>query len=139
MRLRHCVIVAIVVVLALLTLLMLQKTSDRYYYVHRSIYNAKTLIHSCLTYRDHPQSGGKYPASLDELIKPPFGGTPLLEDPQHDVLDGWGKRLRYAVVVNEQGEPEPYVWAERVVNGKIFLCGAKGMSNGTVVAFGLPE
>ncbi len=117
---------------------LLQRVSDRHYPTHQTIARASAVIDGCVAYRKQPQSGGKYPATIDELVRPPFGGTFLL-DPEYYSFDGWGKRLRYAVVVNEKGETEVYAWGERSVNGKTSICGAKATTDGTVVLFGLPE
>lgn len=139
MRPRHWVIGAAVVLLAALSLPLFQRTTDRYQNTHLSIHRARSVIEASVTYRQVAAAGGKYPASLDDLLRPAFGGRPLLEGADRDTIDGWGHRLRYAVVVNEKGEGEAYAWAERTVNGKTHLCGAKGTADGTVVLFGLPE
>src|SRR5262249_45189947 len=127
------------VLVAVIGLGALQHASDRHYGTHSSIHRASGVIYGCIAYRNHPQSGGKYPASLDELQRPSFKGGPFLEDPNYDLHDAWGNRLRYAVVVNEKGEAEAYAWAERTDNAKTYLCGAKGTADGTIVLFGLPE
>jgi hypothetical protein len=42
-------------------------------------------------------------------------------------------------VANEKGEVEVFAWGERVLDGKIHLCGAKAAADGAVVWFGLPD
>lgn len=115
----------------------LQHSTDRHMVTHETIVRARSVIEGCVAYRERPQSGGQYPATLDDLIRPPFGGGPFVREA--NVLDGRGQRLRYAVVVNEKGEAEVYAWGERAGNGRTHLCGAKAAADGTVVVFGLPE
>lgn len=141
MKLKQWVVVACGIVLAvLLASLFATRMSDRHYSTHKSISRASGVIGACLDYRRHPKSGGRYPVSLDELEHPPFPSDPLPAfSTERELRDGWGKRLRYALVINEKGEAEPHAWAERVVNGKTHLCGAKATATGEVVMFGLPE
>lgn len=139
MKLRFWGIGSFAVALAILGLMSSQQSSDRYYARHRSIDAARHVIYGCVAYRSDPQSGGKYPTSIDELLRPSFKGGPFLVDPEYAIRDGWGNRLRYTVVVNESGESEVYAWAEQSVNGKAHLFGAKGAADGTVTMFGLPE
>jgi hypothetical protein len=139
MRLRFWLLGASVLLAVALVLALCQESSDRYYPTHSTIDRSHGVILGCIAYRQHPQSGGKYPATLEELVRPPFNGGPFLPDPEYHCRDGWGKKLHYAVVVNEKGEGEAYAWGERSVNGKTHLCGAKATEDGTVVLFGLPE
>lgn len=104
-------------------------------------HKARDLVLACRAYRQHPGSGGRYPATLADLLAPPFGGGPLLvegEDPSNVLTDPWGNPFKYALVPNADGEPEPYVWAERTKDGATTLIGAKLTAEGEVVAFGLP-
>jgi hypothetical protein len=111
---------------------------DRHYVTQQTLARAENIIHGCLAFRDNPQSGGKDPATLDELIRPPFGGASYARNMEEDLLDARGERFSYAVVTNTTGEATIYVWG----NGrkvKPHLCGAMGRPDGTVVAFGPPE
>lgn len=140
MRLRYWALSAsILVLLAALSVALLQRGSDRDYAVHSTIDRSKCVIHGCNAYRKDPRSGGKYPTSLDELITPHFGGKPFLDDHEYCIADGWGKRLKFATVNDGKGETEVYAWGERSVNGKMYVYGAKGTVDGTIVLFGLPE
>lgn len=117
--------------------------SDRYYAVHRTINNAAELIYYCQAYRQNPASDGKYPTTLADLIKPPFDTEFKLSN--RVFSDYWDRPLHYAVVMNEKGEPEPYIWADRVIwpndkeKKRLHLIGAKGTPDGEVEKFGKPE
>lgn len=115
------------------------RQSDRNYNEIESINKARNLIYACQLYRKISEPDGKYPAALSDLITLPSKVTNFDFNPEQDLTDGWDRPLRYAVVMNEKGEPEPYVWAERKVFGKLYLYGAMGTSEGGVVTFGLPE
>ncbi len=95
------------------------KTSD-------AAFRSMAVLKACEAYRNHPNAGDRYPASLAELVHPPWGGSSFLNDPEHDLTDAWGNPFRYAVVLGEDGEAVPYVWAERTVDGRLKLIGAKG-------------
>lgn len=116
-------------------------TTDKNANLIWATYKARDLVLACQAYRQHPGSGGKYPATLADLLAPPFGGGPLLgegENPKYTLMDPWANPFKYAVVLNEAGDPEPYVWAELTRNGATTLVGAKLTAEGEVVAFGLP-
>jgi hypothetical protein len=98
---------------------------------------ATTIVKACRNYRQYCPEG-RYPATLAELIRPPSGCGPFLDN-EEDLIDGWEKPFRYAVVPNEAGELEPYVWTEWTRGGKTTLIGAKLSANGTVVRFGRPD
>src|SRR5689334_22738949 len=95
-----CAMLALVLIAGFI-LLALQRQTDRYQVTYESIHRAREVILGCIAFRSYSNSEGKYPASLEELSRSPF-----LEDPKRAVLDGTGKRLRFAVVVNEKGEQE---------------------------------
>jgi hypothetical protein len=141
MKTRHWILGAVVIAFVVLLILpALQRSSDGYYSTHRSIANAKWVMFACLAYRDvYPESGGKFPATLEELLNPPSGSRSPLESGEQELQDGWGKRLRYAVVLDENGKQEAYAWSERIVRDRTHLCGAKCTADGRIVMFGLPE
>jgi hypothetical protein len=101
-----------------------------------AVYHASGLLLGCEAYRRNPGSGGKYPASLSELLAPPFGGGSFLRNGQDDLIDPWGNPVRYAVVRTKDGGQEVYVWGERVVDGRLRLVGAKMTPDGQVEVFG---
>jgi hypothetical protein len=129
------------VILVLVTVLVISaitKVSDRHYSIHLSLSRARTLVEACRIYRQQCP-GGKYPATLAELRKPPPGYGPFLGDPERDCIDAWEIPFRYGLVPNETGELEPYVWTERTRDGKTTLIGAKLAADGTVTLFGRPD
>jgi hypothetical protein len=105
--------------------------------VSRAVLQAAALLTACEAYREHPESGNRYPASLAELVEPPFGGGPFLKDPANDLLDPWGNPFKYALVTDGAGQPVPHVWAERTADGRTARIGAKLTAGGKVEAFGL--
>jgi hypothetical protein len=125
--------------LAGFALIAVQRKTDRHFNTQSAINEAGLLIEACQAYRRHPESGGKYPTNLADVIRPPIRSDPFLEDSGRVLIDPWGNPFRYALVPNENGEPEPYVWAERVKDGKLTLIGAKGTAAGKTKLFGLPE
>lgn len=140
MKLRSWLgVVAVLAVFALALVCSQPRYFDRHDVIHSTIARTKDIVTGCVTFRDNPQSEGKYPATLDELIRPPFGGPPYLRNMEDDLLDARGERFGYAVVVDETGGAQVYVWGNGRKHGKPHLCGAKANVDGTVVAFGLPE
>lgn len=127
--------IALLLVAAIALALLGRVVSDRHQTTHLTIHHAEYVVRVCVAY--HAKSGGKYPTTLNDLLRPQFNGEPFLEEWQ--TLDGHGKRLRFAVVVNENDEAEVFAWGERDVDGKTHLCGAKATADGTLVLFGLPE
>jgi hypothetical protein len=96
-----------------------------------SISRANDAAEACrIYYLNNPER--KYPTTLAEL------GS-LLSDVDEDIRDGWGNPLHYALVPNAESELEPYVWAERIRNGRTTLHGAKLTADGKTVVFGWPE
>lgn len=122
-----------VVILAFVGLLFFSKDLDRYYTWHETINKTRMLSRACIAYRNHPKYTKRYPASLDELTL-----NNLIDEPDYSLRDGWGKRLRYVVMLNENGEDEIYIWSERIVKDEMFLCGAKVTADGKVIDIGLP-
>jgi hypothetical protein len=102
----------------------------------RAVLQFKLLLTACEAYRENPKSGNRYPATLAELVEPPFGGGPFLKDPANDLLDPWGNPFKYALVTDGTGKPVPYVWAERTADGKTTLLGAKLTAGGKFEVFG---
>ena len=84
------------------------------------------LLDVCLNYQNNPANQKHLiPMRLLDLVEPPFGGTGYLPNGEKDLLDPWGKMLLYAVAINEKGQPQPYIWAERKVDGKTKVIGTK--------------
>jgi len=52
---------------------------------------AKKLKEACTTY--FIRTGG-FPTSLNDLVQPPAGGIPVLEDPKA-IIDPWGQPYQY--------------------------------------------
>jgi hypothetical protein len=131
------VAVALVVGAAVLVL-----TSTRYLVQTKSgtaAMHATGLLQACEAYRNHPDGNGKYPMTLADLVAPPFGGPGgFLKNGRQDLIDPWGGQYRLAVVLDEGGEPVPYVWAEREKDGRLVLVGAKKAAGGGVT-FGLSD
>ncbi|HJZ53473.1 MAG TPA: hypothetical protein VKE74_00855 [Gemmataceae bacterium] len=129
---------AVLVVLAAGVVLILATTSygipDRQ---SRAVLQAEGLIAACEAFREHPDSGKKYPATLAELVNPPWGGSSYLKHREQDLIDPWGNPFKYAIVPNEKGEPEVYVWTELTRDGKTTLLGAKQTADGKTHLFGL--
>jgi hypothetical protein len=69
--------------------------------------------------------GNRYPQVLADLSKPRFGGPSYLKNGVKDITDPWGRLYDCAYEANEKGDPQFYVWTERVVNGKVRVYGAK--------------
>lgn len=55
---------------------------------------AAAIAKAMETYYINPNSGGAYPTQLQELVTPPWGGSSLLNDPQADLVDPWGKQFQ---------------------------------------------
>jgi hypothetical protein len=95
------------------------KINDRYSYVYASINQAEKLALTCHY---------KQPARLADL-----------HWIDRDLKDAWGTPFRYAVVPNDAGEPEHYVWSEWTQDdGRVALIGAKATADGKTTMFGLP-
>jgi hypothetical protein len=139
-RWRWVVPVVFLLPLAVISVLLLSaKESDRNQMSHEAIAHCRATLLACEAYYQHPGSGKKYPSSLTDLVEPPFGGPSFLRTGQTDLIDPWRNPYRYAVVKTASGDTELYVWAERVVNGKLKLLGAKMRPGGQTEVFGLPE
>jgi hypothetical protein len=102
-----------------------------------TVLQARTLIAACEAYQGHSSAENKYPSTLNDLVSPPWGGPSLLRNGKDELVDSWGSPFRDAVVPNEKGEVEIYVWAERIVDGKTSLIGAKRTGSGETQHFGL--
>lgn len=139
---QRIVLGAIVLLLVLLTGLVILKTqngvSRDHYGIAKSIGRADEALMACECYRlRHPKKG--YPGTLDELCEEKDGEGPFLSNPERALFDAWGNRLHYALVRNSSGNLEPYVWAERVRDGRITIHGVKLTADGQRVVFGLPK
>src|SRR5581483_10554494 len=95
----------------------------------RALNDARLLLFACESYRQEPESGGKYPTKLSEVAG-------RLEQGRDALIDPWGNPYRFAAVWNEQGEAETYVWSERTVNGKTTLLRMQRTTDGQYVIFG---
>jgi hypothetical protein len=138
---RRVILVLIVLLLAVISLALSTSMTDKYYNTHKAIAQSRFLVGMCEAYRNYsanPQRG-KYPATLTELVKPPFDGGQFVVEGERDLIDPWGNPYRYAVIPNAKGEQEVYVWCERTVNGKLTLHGAKRRADGEIELFGRPE
>ena len=124
---------------AAVVLTMCGNSSDRHQKSHEAISRASDLVLGCQAYSNHPKSGAKYPAALTDLIHSPFGGGPFALGSEDSCKDPWGNPYKYALVRNEKGEWEPYVWAQRTVNGKTTLLGAMRTVEGQTKLFGMPD
>ena len=81
---------------------------------------AKALMAASEAYVTNPANkAGRYPSTLADLVKPPFGGTSFLQNKEKDLHDPWGMLYRQAIELDEKGFPRHYVWTEREVNGKV--------------------
>ncbi len=110
--------------------------NDRTYW---TIVDAQSLVRKCLRYYADPKSGERFPNRLTDLEKPPWGGESYFndDDPERKLKDQWNKPFRYAVVTNENGEQEVYIWSEhKDEEGKLKLVGAKWQHEGGVITFG---
>ena len=107
-----------------------QYKTDRHQNIYVSVMNAESLARASF---QKNKRNGQFPARLSDVRS----GTDIAE---HRLIDAWGKAFRYAVVPNEAGELEPYVWTERIeADGRATIIGAKVRPDGTAVRFGLPE
>jgi hypothetical protein len=87
---------------------------------------ARSIVLACEAYRANPANAkGVFPASLKDLVTPPFGGAAYLKNAQADLLDPWGREFRYEVVTDDKGGERPYVWTERTADGKTTVYGEK--------------
>ncbi len=127
-------VLTVAVVAGVAVILLATERLDRHYLIYKSILRAEMLASSCEGYR---LTTGKYPATLADLLQPPFDHRPSLESPK-DLRDFWGNPYQYALVENEEGGLEPFVWTERVVDGRTELYGARRRADGTIVRFGVP-
>ena len=135
-HLYSAAIVALVLLAAVLVTLKLITKADGWSPVKASISRADELTLACQVYRDF-NPAKTYPEKLDDLLNPPFDTGPFISD--HALQDGWGNPFRYALVPNSDGELEPYVWTERVTNGKVALYGAKRTADGKRLLFSRPD
>lgn len=94
------------------------------------------LVRACEGYRKHLKGDGKYPATLTELVEPDpkSGRKAMVEGGLVSLLDPWGEQYRYAIVETKDG-PVPYVWAEREIDGRLHLIGAR-LAAGEARTFG---
>jgi hypothetical protein len=126
-RRRIVVVVAGMCAGAVVLFWLSQHKTDRHYSTYLSIMDAESLARASF-YKN--KRDGRFPTQLSVVRS----GSDIAE---HRLIDPWGKPYRYAVVPNEAGELEPYVWTERIdANGQATMIGAKVRPDGTVVRFG---
>jgi len=130
---RKILLVAMVIVLLCIPEFVFRshKVWPESYRHGKAIHESSRFVQACWIYREHTP-GQKFPAKLSEVL-------PLMELRDDKSDDPWGNPYKYALVPNEKGELEPYVWAETIVDGKLKLHGAKCKSDGTVIRFGFPD
>jgi len=81
---------------------------------------AKGLKLAATAYATNPANEtASYPATLADLVRPPFGGTPYVKDPKTTLHDPWGRLFYVAIELDEKGETRFCVWTEREMNGKM--------------------
>jgi general secretion pathway protein G len=77
---------------------------------NRAQLQCRSLASTIEAYYLNPQSGNKYPESLEQLLQPPFGGTSLLKNGQEDLTDPWGKRYQVQMIQGQDGADMPLVF-----------------------------
>jgi hypothetical protein len=87
--------------------------------------SARGLAVACEAYYVNPSSNNQPPKTLDDLVKPAFGGPSLVRNGAKDLLDPWGKKYQYAVGQDKDGSMMAFVWTERIVGGKVKVYGRK--------------
>jgi hypothetical protein len=103
--------------------------------IQNSQMNAQHVAKACELFRKYESFDGRYPQSMGDLIH--GDGKPLLDGGDRALCDSWGEPFKYALVPNEEGILEPYVWFERTKDGKTTLFGAKwSIRENEVVTFG---
>ncbi|HUR54264.1 MAG TPA: hypothetical protein VMZ71_09040 [Gemmataceae bacterium] len=71
---------------------------------------AKSLAFACEAYSLQPDSKGRFPNSLTDLVDPPLKGAPLLKNGKQDLIDPWGKPYTYALRTLPDGEQAPFIF-----------------------------
>lgn len=100
----------------------------------RALLKMQAIHRACENYR---KETGSYPTTLTDLVKPPDGEEPFLEDGQRGIIDSWGNPFKYEIVTNENGAQIVYVWAEQTKNGKVLtVVGEKPGSSWWTRTFG---
>jgi hypothetical protein len=79
------------------------------------------IIKACRSYHVMEE---KFPSTLSVLIGAD-GTRPYLEGGAKAIVDPWGKPFKYALIGNDSNEMEPYVWSERLTDGKLAIIGIK--------------
>ena len=85
---------------------------------------SKNLRQALEAYRLHPNAQA-YPAKLEDLLAPPWGGAAYIQGGKAALTDPWGQPYKYGTGKNERGNPAAYVWSERTVDGKVRVVGVK--------------
>ena len=91
----------------------------------RALVQTLDLLKACEAFKINPANEDfRYPLTLLNLKKPPFGGVSYISD-EKDLLDPWGKPFHYGVAEDEKGNVKAYIWSERKVDGKTKVIGTK--------------
>jgi hypothetical protein len=126
--------ICLLVVGVVIVLIVLSRPDDGYSPRLATLHRAENIALACQWYaRQSPD--GKYPATLAELQKPMTPGRAPWVD---EIADAWGTPFRYALIPNESGVLEPYIFTERTCEGRNTILGAKVAADGTIVVFGRP-
>jgi hypothetical protein len=135
------VLISVLTLVALALLIVyLTKQYEDASYSRKTLLQAHSVLQACEAYRNDPaNSGKKLPVTLTDLLRPSFTDKSFLRNGEADLLDRVGNPLRYAVVINRNGEQEVYVWGERIMDGQLKLVGAKRKANGEIEVFGHEE
>ena len=103
----------------------------------KALVQAEAIVYACVEYRDSPANPqrGKYPATLSELVNPPFGGPSFLRKGEQDLIDPWENLYHFEVGKGFNGEVEVRVCTVRVTDYAIILLGAERTADGTIRSF----
>lgn len=74
----------------------------------KAVLGCKGLEQACQTYYLNPNSNNSYPAALQDLLNPPWGGS-LLKNGQQDLVDPWGKPYQYEIRTLNDNTQAPLV------------------------------
>ncbi len=78
----------------------------------RAQLQCRSLAQTIEAYHEHPESGGRYPETLQQLLLPPFGGRSFLKNGSDDLIDPWGQQYQLRYVAGQNGTKQPLVWTK---------------------------
>ena len=87
------VVVAILVILATIASVAVTRNLDDAKKSQAHL-KAKAIATAMEAYYISPNSGNTYPATIGDLVRPSWGGSSFLNDPDADRLDPWGKEFQ---------------------------------------------